>query len=511
MRLNRNPLTWTLAPLACSLMIAATTRAASAQGQLSQRPAAAPIDDRVLAEALCPIVYPVDRVPSPRGYRYLFYGNGFFINKDGYLLTAAHVLSQLHGGQPYLLLRTSTAAAQFVRATVVAVDRDHDVAILLATVNPFAGIDAVSFLPLARQSPMPGRTVLLAALRPFKPRDAYTLEPALEERSPGEMLGFEFSQLEKGRADTELFLFNHVVESGQSGAPVISLDSKDVVGLVEGQWLRESPTAAAALKPRNAASPAASEVVPIPGAVIPIHYAIALLQQKSIAWHTASANVPDSEQAGREEETFVPPAPLSLVPAPYPSQSLFGGEVVLDALVDRSGTASDVKVIGGDQPFLTKALAAVRSWTFLPARSSGHTVESRIAIAFEFPQRYVPPRSSTVHHYDEDSWAVAQESAALPLTTVEPKYPSASSAEGSVILYESIDRQGQVGSVQIVRDVEPLTAATVAAAREWRFTPAKRSGAAVDSAAIVVVTFRRPLVSRRMPLPVEGRRAAAGM
>jgi outer membrane biosynthesis protein TonB len=513
--LNRNPPTRTIALLACSVMMAATARVAPAQGQPSQLPSAAPLNDRALAQALCPIVYPVDRVPSSRGYRYLFYGNAFFINKDGYLLTAAHVLSQLHGGQPYLLLRTSTAAPKFVRATVVAVDRDHDVAILLATANPFASTDTVSFLPLARQSPTPGRTLLLAALRPFQPREAYTLEPAFEERSAGEMLGFEFSQLEKGRADTEVFLFNHVVGSGQSGAPVISLDSKEVVGLVEGQWLRESPAALAALddlpKRRSATPSAASEVVPIPGAVIPIHYAIALLQQNSVDWRTASGNVPETEQGGQEGETFVPPAPLSLVPAPYPSQSLFGGEVVLDALVGRSGMTSEVKVISGNEPLLTKALAAVRTWTFLPARSSGHLVEARIAIAFEFPQPYVPPRSSTVHHYDEDSWAAAQDSAALPLTTVEPKYPSAFSTEGSVILYESIDHQGHVRSVQTLRGVEPLTAATVAAANQWRFTPAKRSGTAVDSAAIVVVTFRRPLVSLHIPLSAKGPRVAAGM
>jgi len=503
--LNRNPAAKTLALLACLVMMASTARVASAQGQLSQLPSAAPLDDRALAEALCPIVYPVDRVPSSRGYRYLFYGNAFFINKDGYLLTAAHVLSQLHGGQPYLLLRTSNAAPKFVRASVVAVDRDHDVAILLATANPFASTDTVSLLPLARESPVPGRTLLLAALRPFKPREAYTLEPAFEERSAGEMLGFQFSQLEKGRADTELFLFNHAVESGQSGAPVISLDSREVVGLVEGQWLRESPAEVAGLdhlpQRRSAAPSTASEVVPVPGAVLPIHYAIALLQQKSVDWRTASGKVPESEQEG---EIFVPPAPLSLVPAPYPSQSLFGGEVVLDALVARSGIPGDVKVISGDQPFLTEALAAVRTWTFLPARSSGHTVEARIAIAFEFPQPYVPPRSSTVHHYDEEFWSAAQDSAALPLTTVEPKYPSVASTEGTVILYESIDRQGHVRSVQTLRGVEPLTAAAIAAANEWRFTPAKRSGAAVGSAAIVVVSFRRPLVSHHRPLSPKG-------
>jgi hypothetical protein len=42
-----------------------------------------PADDTVLSDAVCPIVYPVDQSPSERGYHYLFYGNGFFINEQG--------------------------------------------------------------------------------------------------------------------------------------------------------------------------------------------------------------------------------------------------------------------------------------------------------------------------------------------------------------------------------------------------------------------------------------------
>src|SRR5208282_2416202 len=104
-----------------------------------------PADDAALAAAICPIVYPVDPSATDRGYHYLFYGNGFFINEQGYLITAAHVLSQLHGGQPYILLRPPSGPPRFVPANLVAVDRDHDVAILRATPNPFEGTYKVAF------------------------------------------------------------------------------------------------------------------------------------------------------------------------------------------------------------------------------------------------------------------------------------------------------------------------------------------------------------------------------
>src|SRR3984957_4604996 len=120
----------------------------------SLKKSAPPLDDHQLSSALCSIVYQVDRDPGPRGYHYLFYGNGFFINRDGDLVTAAHVLSQLHGGQPYLLLRVRSAAPRFVAAKVVAIDTDHDVAMLRAKPNPFARYFSVSILNIDHAEPL---------------------------------------------------------------------------------------------------------------------------------------------------------------------------------------------------------------------------------------------------------------------------------------------------------------------------------------------------------------------
>jgi TonB family protein len=445
-------------------------------------------DDSTLWDAICPIVYPVDQSASDHGVHYLFYGNGFFINSDGYVLTAAHVLSQLHGGQPYILLRQSAAAPRIVPAALVAIDREHDVAVLRVAPNSFAENYKLSFLPLSYDRPLRGQTVLTAALLPSKPRDAYTLNATIETRSWGEVLDSEFSQLEKGRGDTELFLFNHEIILGQSGAPVFSADSHKVVGLVEGQWLGHDVVAVVTAGQHT------------PGAVLPIHYAIALLQQKHIGWHTLSADLDHPENAAEQSQGFSAPAPLSLVPPAYPSQSLFGGEVVLDALVDSGGRLADIKVVRGESPFLEKALVAVRTWTFLPARSDGRVVETRIGIAFQFSQPYVPPRTATVHNYEDPSADSAgknsAERGAFPLVTVEPEYPPGTDAHGGVILYADIGEQGRLDSVKVLRGLEPLTPAAVAALRQWHFAPGRRAGASVASPAIVVFTFTRPVVAR---------------
>jgi len=444
-------------------------------------------DDATLWDAICPIVYPVDQSASDHGVHYLFFGNGFFINGDGYVLTAAHVLSQLHGGQPYILLRQSVGSPRIVPANVMAIDREHDVAILRITPNPFTANYKVAFLPLSYDRPSPGQTVLTAALLPSKPRDAYTLNATIETRSRGEVLDSEFSQLDKGRGDTELFLFNHEIILGQSGAPVLSTDSQEVVGLVEGQWLGHNTLAVATAEQHT------------PGAVLPIHYAIALLQQKHIAWHTSSTDSDHPENAASQSQGSSPPVPLSLVPAAYPSQSLFGGEVVLDALVDTSGRLTDIKVVRGESPFLEKCLVAVRTWTFLPALLDGRAIETRIGIAFQFPQPYVPPRTATVHNYEnfpsDSVEKSSSERGALPVVTVEPQYPAGTEAHGGVILSADIGPQGHLDSVKVVRGLDPLTPAAIAALHQWHFAPAKHADANVSSPAIVVFTFPRPVVA----------------
>ena len=440
-----------------------------------------PADDAALSLAICPIVYPVDQVPSQRGYRYLFYGDGFFVNEQGYLITAAHVLSSLHGGQPFILLRQSTGPPQFVLATLVVMDREHDVAVLRATPNPFEGKYKVGFLPLAYDGLMRGHAVIAASLLPPWPREAYTLDALVDYRSPGDVFDFQFSQLDKGRGDTELFLFNHLVRRGQSGGPIVSATSQGVVGFVEGQWLRST------VVPLEAA---ADDGKPGVGAAVPVHYAIALLQQMGVVWHTASRplNPPDNPEGQARE--FSAPAPLSFVASSYPSQALFGGEVVLDALIDSRGRLAETKVIRGPSPFLENVLSTVRTWSFFPARSGGLAVAARVGITFQFSQSYEPPRTTPAQSYD-GSLAGSIDRGPMPVFTVEPQYAATSVGDGSVILYDLVDRKGQITSVQVLSDSESLSTAAVAAVSRWRFVPGRHAGMDVDSAAIVVMAFRR--------------------
>ena len=201
--------------------------------------AATAMSDDNLSLAVCPVVYQLDEASSERGYHYVFYGNAFFINREGYLITAAHVLSDFHdGGQPYLLLRLPDAPPRLVKAEVIAVDSVHDVAVLRAATNPFAGRYRVAYLALTVQASPVGTTVVAGALRPSRLKDPHTFDAPREDYSSAEIMQYTSSALGTGQVVTELFLFDHEVIRGQSGAPVVEQNGNGVVGIVEGRWLR---------------------------------------------------------------------------------------------------------------------------------------------------------------------------------------------------------------------------------------------------------------------------------
>jgi S1-C subfamily serine protease len=207
-----------------------------------------------------------------RGLQYAFYGNAFFISREGYLITAAHVLHSFrNGGQPHILVQRGDAPPQMLKAELAAVDQEHDVAVLRATPNPFAENYRVAILSLGAETPGRGDGVIVAALRPSR-RQPRSFETELQDRSAARVVDYQASQLEKGLGETELLLFSHEVILGQSGAPVLSADGLKVVGFIEGQWLHPAVGLAARMEP------GATSI----GAAVPIRYAVALLREKGI-------------------------------------------------------------------------------------------------------------------------------------------------------------------------------------------------------------------------------------
>ena len=123
--------------------------------------------------------------------------------------------------------------------------------------------------------------VTLSFLAPKLAR-GHTFEYPAEDNSTSQVLRYETSQLEPSAPATDLFLFSHEIAKGQSGSPVVAQESGAVVGLVEGRWLR--PDVA------GASTDGGQSTTSVPGAAVPIRYAIALLEQKGISWHSSAAS-----------------------------------------------------------------------------------------------------------------------------------------------------------------------------------------------------------------------------
>jgi|SRR5882672_7553506 len=242
--------------------------------------------DPALKAALCPIVYPSDETPGSKGVRYTFFGNAFFINSQGYLVTAAHVLQNFRDlGQPYILVDRPNSPPQLLKANIIATDWTHDVAILRAAPNPFDGRFRVAFLPLAAKRSSIGDSVVASALHPSNIRAASTYKLPVQDWSSAQVLGFVQTREEKNLPETDLFVFSHEVQKGQSGSPVILATTREIVGLVDGRWLR----------PSSFSLPATNGARPVPyggplGAAVPVDYLLALLQKNSVAWTTATAD-----------------------------------------------------------------------------------------------------------------------------------------------------------------------------------------------------------------------------
>ena len=89
---------------------------------------------------------------------------------------------------------------------------------------------------------------------------------------------------------------------------------------------------------------------------------------------------------------------------------------------------------------------------------------------------------------------------------VKPEYPAEAQAKGLrgiVILDVTIDKDGKVGAVDIVRSIPGLDEAAIVAVRKWEYEPAKVAGKPVAVKLTVPITFlmQLPEITRQEGIP----------
>ena len=78
---------------------------------------------------------------------------------------------------------------------------------------------------------------------------------------------------------------------------------------------------------------------------------------------------------------------LRSVPPIYPREAAERGdegEVKIDAAVNEIGKVTETKVLSGPMDLRTAAMAAVREWTYQPAKLDGKTIATRVVVTVKF-------------------------------------------------------------------------------------------------------------------------------
>lgn len=183
---------------------------------------------------------------------------GFFVNEEGYILTNAHVVEDARrclAGSPDArivakLAQPGARTATAVSCEVIALDEEHDLALLKTQRPPPEGAD----YPFARLN---GNGVSVGAEIRVHGHPEFSWRP---QQLSGRIVRVTRAPL--AEAGTETLVFDLRLEIGSSGSPVY-LPSGGVVGVVVGRDARNASHSVA----------------------VAIRHAVTLLERHGVRWH----------------------------------------------------------------------------------------------------------------------------------------------------------------------------------------------------------------------------------
>ncbi len=173
------------------------------------------------------------------------------------------------------------------------------------------------------------------------------------------------------------------------------------------------------------------------------------------------------------------------VDVPYPPDAATGGTVV--ASLSGSGSGTRVRVLSGEEPFLSAVSGALSGWR-LPEEGESRLVVVKFRqpglFAVGSPSQKIPRPVTSVGAMP------------FPRTVTEPAYPPNAVGEGSVVLRVGLGSSGSVETVETLKGLGELTDSGVDAVKAWSFEPARDlSGRPTASEAYVIFVFRTPVLS----------------
>jgi TonB family protein len=192
------------------------------------------------------------------------------------------------------------------------------------------------------------------------------------------------------------------------------------------------------------------------------------------------------------------PARLVSGDAPaLPVETSTGGQVLVEAAVDLTGSVSGVTVLRTTPPFDEAVIAAVHGWRFSPAEvvradgTRGATGTSVLVAAILRPPTLLNGPTAGEPPTDVK---VPSERVPFPTGISVPPFPPLALAGGVVMLEVDVRPDGSVGRAVVTRSGPGFDSAAIDAIRRWTFRPARLGGTAVSSVAYVIFGFSQPII-----------------
>jgi hypothetical protein len=168
------------------------------------------------------------------------------------------------------------------------------------------------------------------------------------------------------------------------------------------------------------------------------------------------------------------------------------GLAVFDLSVNARGVVADQDPLYGQPPFIEPARVSFDEWQFRQGSNDVH-----VNATFLFKPRLELPDSDSVLNIPPPD-AQDQLASPFPVTVVNPGYPMNGMSGGAVTMQAAILPDGTVADIRVIHEATVLTAAAVAALREWRFLvptdlqPDSRT-------AVVTIYFQEPELHKAAP------------
>jgi TonB family protein len=165
-------------------------------------------------------------------------------------------------------------------------------------------------------------------------------------------------------------------------------------------------------------------------------------------------------------------------------------QAMLRVDVDEAGQVRSATGLASLSEYGDEVRRQLGEWTFMPASDESDRVAAVVLVAAlvrppTLPELTAPPQPGPPGPPSEVPW---------PMVMVAPVYPANAIGEGVVLVEVRVGADGAVQTASIRGGASGFDASALAAARGWRFRPARRDRQAVAVYAYLIFGFPQPVV-----------------